>query len=78
LLAGAGHLSRYKPEEGEPVIVLIVLAAVFIAAVVIALPVIGQFMREMVAFLARLLAVAFALAIAIILLVVLATHGTLV
>ncbi len=58
-------------------IILIVLGAAVIATVVIALPVIGQFMREMVGFLARLLAVAFALAIAIILLVVLATHGAL-
>jgi len=58
--------------------VVLVLLASFIAAVITAVPVVGQFMREMFSFLARLLAVAFALALAIILLVAAATHGALI
>jgi hypothetical protein len=60
------------------VTVLLVLFTAFIATVVVTLPVVGQFMREMIGFLARLLAVAFALAIVIVLLLAFATHHVLV
>lgn len=54
--------------------VLLVLFTAFIAMVVVTLPVVGQFMREMIGFLARLLAVAFALGILIVLLLAFAMH----
>ena len=58
--------------------VLGILVVVFLIATAFALSVAGQLMRQIITFITRIVGVAFALAIAIIVVVGLLTHGALI